>query len=332
MRFAVRAALAKWAPDTRAGAERLTIDEIERGLGLWAETTGGRATLINVSENHTYRIEAPAGRFILRLHRPGYQSAVAIRSELSWLAALRDRLPVPRPLVGTNGELLQHISADRAAVLFAHERGIEPAEDAELAPLFRVLGRYAAIAHVQVLQWDPPAWFERPVWTAESILDANGLWGDWRRAPGVERDVRSRLHEADRQLRSRFAGYGMTADNFGLIHADMRLANLLVEDDSVTLIDFDDSGFCWFVYDLAASLSFIETRSDLGDLIAAWRGGYESQRPLTAEDVAMIGPAIMLRRMALTAWIGSHAETELARRHAPRFAADTAALADRLLG
>ena len=111
----------------------------------------------------------------------------------------------------------------------------------------------------------------------------------------------------------------------------MRLANVLVDGDHVTLIDFDDCGFCWFLYDLAASLSFIEMRADLDALIASWRAGYESRRSLAAEDVEMIGPMILLRRMALTAWIGSHADTDLARRQAPSFAADTATLADRLL-
>ena len=150
-------------------------------------------------------------------------------------------------------------------------------------------------------------------------------------APGVDGAVRDKLAGIDATLRRRFAAYGRTARNFGLIHADMRLANLLIDGDHVTLIDFDDCGFCWHLYDLAASLSFIETRPDLDGLVGAWRTGYEALRPLTPEDVAMIGPMILLRRMA-PAWIGSHAETDLARRHAPRFAADTAALADRLLG
>lgn len=305
---------------------------IEAGLGLWAETTDGRATLINVSENHTYRIDGRAGRFILRVHRPAYQSPAAILSELAFVASLRGHLPVPRPLPGINGELLQELPSGRKAVLFAFEPGEEVAETAELEPLFRTLGRYAAILHLHVGRWRRPAWFERPTWTAKSMLDAEGLWGDWRQGPGVVDDVATTLSEVDRVLRKRLARYGKSEQTFGLIHADMRLANLLIDGDRVTLIDFDDSGFCWYLYDLAASLSFIETRDDLDVLVAAWRSGYEALRPLTEEDIGMIKPMIMLRRMVLTAWIGSHAETDLARRQAPRFAADTAALADRLLG
>lgn len=303
---------------------------IDAWLDRWDETRGGSATLVNVSENHTYRIDAPAGRFMLRLHRPGYQSAESIESELAWVAALRDTLPVPRPLPGRDGALLQSLPSGRRAVLFAFDPGVEPAEDAELTGLFRVLGRYAAIAHRHAESWERPGGFTRQSWTAGSILDPDGLWGDWRQAPGVDA-VRERLGAVDQRLREMLAAYGMPPSRYGLIHADMRLANLLVDGEHVTLIDFDDCGFCWFVYDLAASLSFIETRPDLETLIGAWLEGYAPVRPLGDEDRAIIAPMILLRRMALLAWIGSHAETDLARRHAPRFAADTADLADRLL-
>lgn len=302
---------------------------IESALGLWAETEGGHATLINVSENHTYRIDAPAGPAILRVHRPGYQSRDSILSELAWVAALRDRLPVPQPIPGRDGELLQELGTGRTAVLFAFESGSEPAEDADLAALFRTLGRYAAIAHDHVAGWTLPEGFVRQAWTIGAFLDPDGLWGDWRAAPGVEGDIRTALDALDERLRARIESYGSGPGRFGLIHADMRLANVLVAPDRVTLIDFDDSGFCWLLYDLAASLSFIETRPDLRGLIDAWLEGYTALRPLSAEDLEMIEPMILLRRMALLAWIGSHGETPLAQRHAPRFAADTAMLAQR---
>lgn len=302
---------------------------IESALGLWTETDGGRSTLINVSENHTYRIDAPDGPAILRVHRPGYQSRDSILSELAWVAALRDRLPVPRAIPGRDGDLLQELGDGRTAVLFAFEPGSEPAEDADLATLFRTLGRCAAIAHDHVEGWTPPEGFVRQSWTTGAFLDPDGLWGDWRAAPGVEGDIRTALDALDTRLRARIESYGSGSGRFGLIHADMRLANVLVAPDRVTLIDFDDSGFCWFLYDLAASLSFIETRPDLGRLIDSWLEGYTALRPLSADDLHMIEPMILLRRMALLAWIGSHGETALAQRHAPRFAADTVALARR---
>ena len=47
-------------------------------------------TLINLSENATYKLQAPDGRrWALRIHRDGYHSRAAIASELAWLMALR---------------------------------------------------------------------------------------------------------------------------------------------------------------------------------------------------------------------------------------------------
>ncbi len=291
-------------------------------LDLWRETANGRATLINLSENHTFRIDAPAGRTVLRVHRPGYQSAASIESELAWLAALRrdTDLPVVRPLPGRNGDLVQKMNG-RHAVLFAFEEGREPVSGS--VALFRTIGAFAAAAHLHAMNWQRPANFTRPTWSAEAMLEPDGLWGDWRRAPGVA-PVRGALDDISARLHRELAVYGQSDDRFGLIHADMRLANLLVDGPRTTLLDFDDSGFGWFMYDLGSALSFIDQTPEAPALRAAWLEGYTALRPPAAADLAIIDAMILLRRMVLLAWIGTHGETQLAQAHAATFAADTA--------
>lgn len=317
----------------------MTATDIAPALAQWAQLRGGRAALVNHSENHTFRIDTPDQRcFMLRVHRTGYQSAAAIDSELAWLQALRQdtTVPVPEPIPGDDGRLLQGFLAPdgtaRLAVLFAHIAGREPTLDDDLTPVFATLGRYAAILHRHVASWRPPAGFARQSWQASTILDADGLWGDWRRAPGVNARNGAILDRLNAALWMRLADYGSGPDRYGLIHADMRLGNLLVAGERLSLIDFDDCGLCWFTYDFAASISFHETSPAIPALKAAWLGGYQSVRPLGPDDIASIDAMVMLRRMALLAWIGSHAETGLAQRHAPGFADDTAVLAERYLG
>lgn len=308
---------------------------IKENLLRWPQAAGGEAVLINLSENHTFRIDMPDGhKFALRLHRPRYQSRRAIGSELAWLEAITDQteIPVPRPIPGADGEIVQELAPDRFAALFAFEKGEVPSEDdGDLTDLFATLGRYAATLHKHVAEWQQPEQFVRPIWDAAGILEPDSPWGDWRKAPGVEGDDRETLDALDAQLREDLRAYGTDIDRFGLIHADMRLANLLVEDGEVLLLDFDDSGYGWFLYDLAASLSFIETSPQVPALIRAWLAGYLELRTLKPEDIRMIDAMILLRRMALLAWIGSHGETALAQRHAGRFAADTADMARKYL-
>ena len=302
-------------------------------LARWPELAGATPALVNHSENHTYRFDGPGeARHILRLHRPGYQTRAAIASELAWLKALAETdIPVPRPIAGADGEALQEVGPDRFAVLFHFEAGGEPRISDDQTELFRTLGRFAAWAHRHVMTWEQPETFERPRWDAGGLLDPESAWGDWRRAPHVEGKVRDVLEALDARLRSALAEYGHGDDRFGLIHADMRLANLLVDGERTVLLDFDDSGFGWFLYDLAASLSFHETSPQVPALIRSWFAGYLEVRPLGAADIGMVDTMILLRRMALLAWIGSHAETALAKSQAENFAADTARLAQRYL-
>ncbi len=312
----------------------LDAEAVGAELGAWSGLAGAAVALLCHSENHTFRIDAPDGRvFTLRLHRPDYQSAASISSELAWLAALarETELPLARPVAGVDGNFLQRIKiegqAPRAAVLFKFVPGNEPTLDDDLVPIFVRLGHFAAILHNHAIGWTPPAGFERQVWNAGHILDADGLWGDWRIAPGVTTDIAGVLEQLDQALRQDLAAYGNGPQQFGLIHADMRLGNLLVDGDDITLIDFDDCGFCWFAYDFAAAISFHETDASIPALKSAWLAGYSPARHLSENDIRAMDTMVLLRRMVLLAWIGSHAETILAQTHRPGFAEGTARLA-----
>ena len=111
----------------------------------------------------------------------------------------------------------------------------------------------------------------------------------------------------------------------------MRLANLLIDGAETRVIDFDDCGFGWFLYDFAAAISFIETDPRIPDLKQAWLKGYRSIRPLSSDEEDEIDTFIMLRRMALLAWIGSHIEAPEPKALAPHFAEGTAAFGERYL-
>jgi len=315
-----------------------TADFVHRALASWPVAPAVDVRLVNYSENHTFAVTAADGaRYCLRVHRPGYQSPRTIASELAWLDALRrdTGLPVPHPRAGRDGNPLQRLEDDghpRHCVLFDHIEGKEPAFGAGLEPVFEALGGYAAQMHDHASDWRRPSDFHRQSWSAAQVLDPDGLWGDWRQGPGVTSGVRAVLDRLDERLRADLAAYGLGRDRFGLIHADMRLGNLLVEGDRVAILDFDDSGFCWFAYDFAAAVSFHEAEATVAELKDAWLSGYLPRRPLAREDIAAMDTMVLLRRMALLAWIGSHAETDLARRHEPGYAEATAALAEHYLG
>ncbi|MEM7732103.1 MAG: phosphotransferase [Pseudomonadota bacterium] len=311
------------------------LDQLaEEALDLWDVPAGARTTRINVSENVTYLVEGPGFKSILRIHRHGYNSPHGIASELDWLTALGRDTDVTTPgiIAGRNGARIQQATtpgliAPRFMVMFAFLDGHAPDETSYLAPGFEDLGAIAARCHDHVLTWPKPEGFERLTWDENTVFGPRATWGNWRDAPGVTADMRPLLERLETTVTTRLNAFGKSPDRFNLIHADMRLANLIIGPDGTRLIDFDDCGFSWFLYDFAAAISFIETDPRIPDLKAAWLRGYRSVRALSPEDEAEIDTFIMLRRMALLAWIGSHIEAPEPQALAPHFAEGTAQLA-----
>ena len=277
--------------------------------------------LINLSENATYRIEdrATGKRWALRVHRDGYHSTNAIASELAWLQALRNDgvVVTPVPVVGRDGALIQHVPhpamhRPRHVVLFDWESGVEPTEKDRLTEKFGILGEVTAKMHRHAHQWTRPAGFERLTWDFDTSLGATPHWGSWRDGMGLDAEKEALFARTVALIGHRLARFGKPPERFGLIHSDMRLANLLVDGDQVKVLDFDDSGFSWRLYDAATAVSFFEHEPHVPELMAAWVDGYRRVLDLPGEDEAEIPTFVMLRRMLLVAWIGSHSETDLA--------------------
>ena len=303
-------------------------------LSLWDLPEGASARLINVSENATYLVEAPEGhKSILRVHRENYHTRRAIECELAWLDALRSEQIVATPgyYTAKDGSPIQQFGAEdlsdpRFLVLFHYVEGAAPDESGDMSAGYEELGSIAAKCHLHAIGWDKPAPFERLTWDIDAVFGESPTWGDWRDAPEVTDEVRLVLEKVETTIRTRLTSYGKAPDRYNLIHADMRLANLLVDENGTRLIDFDDCGHGWFMYDFAAAISFIEDDPRIPFFKAAWLRGYQSVRPLSNADLAEVDTFVMLRRMALLAWIGSHIEAPEPQQLAPGFAATTARL------
>ena len=307
-------------------------------LPLWPVPKGARARLINVSENATYLVEADGFRSVLRVPRPAYHSRRGIEQELAWSQALAadGMVSTPPPIPGTNGELVQEgrvegLPETRYMVMFAFAPGRQPDENEDLAAPFERLGAIAARTHLHSQAWTKPEPLERLVWDADAVFGPTPNWGNWRDAPNVTPEIRAVLEKAEALVCRRLAAFGKGKARYGLVHADMRLANLLIDGEATTLIDFDDCGLGWFLYDFATGVSFMEDHPQVPALRRAWVKGYRTVRALSDEEEAEIDTFVMLRRMALLAWIGSHIEAPEPQALAPDFAANTTLLAQAYL-
>lgn len=295
--------------------------------------------LLSLSENATYLVQEP-DPIVLRVHRPGYHSLQAIRSELSWMAALRHETSVVTPHLIRASDGREVVAATVAdSRLHVDAVTFVPGCTAEEKPDsvgFDELGRLTAVMHDHVQSWTAPDYFTRFRWDLDTMLSPQARWGDWRHAPGLtEPDVAS-IARATTEISRRLTEFGCDPDRFGLIHADMRMANLMIDPTTarsqITVIDFDDSGWSWYLADVGAVVSFIEDSPDAEHIVADWLRGYQEVRELPADHLALVPTFVMLRRIMLSAWIGTHADAGAAIALADQgFTAGTARLAERYL-
>lgn len=316
---------------TTAAVDTRVAEEVLPRYGFGPDCT---LRMINLSENATFLVEDGERSAILRVHRVGYHSRPDIESELSWLAALREESEVATSEVvpTSGGEWVATVEVDgeeRHAVLFHVVPGIEPDDVALGTTDFETLGAITARMHLHARSWKPPHGFHRFSWDWEHSLGDRPRWGRWQDGIGVGPVEEAALGAAVEVVRERLSSYGTGADRFGLVHADLRLANLLVEGDLVTVIDFDDCGYSWFMYDFGTAVSFIEHDPRLPDWQAAWLRGYRSVTDLSAEHEAMLATFVMLRRLLLVAWMGSHAHSRECQDLGPGYTAGTVELARR---
>ena len=306
--------------------------ELERlaaqALPLW-NLDGAVLRLLNHSENTMFLV-SPSGRtrpYVLRVHRTGYHNHNGVRSELAWTNALEVEagIKAPQAVAGKDGELIQvmhsNLSEPRMCVLFEFIDGAEP-DHGRLIELFKQLGEVTARMQAHGKGWPRPTYFERPTWDFEHCLGSAAYWGSWRDGPNVDGTGQKVLARAVNLIERRLRRFGKSPDRYGLVHADIRLANLLVHGGEIRVIDFDDCGDGWFLYDAATAVSFIEDRTDIDELTAAWLEGYRRAGAIAAADEKELWTFIMMRRLGLLAWLGSHPETvtaqELAAHYGPR--------------
>ena len=310
----------------------------ERALAEYELPASSTLRLLNLSENATYAVEdsSTGAQSILRVHRENYHLPHQIESELDWLDALRadSEIAVPTVLPAADGRRVVTVrvnETDRHIVHFAMVPGAEPDEQTVNVGDFHTLGQITAALHDHSHSWTRPAAFSRFAWDWGNSLGAEGRWGRWQDADGVGADEHQLLQRAEQLLLERLQNYGSGPDRFGLIHADLRLANLLVDGSTITVIDFDDCGFGWFFYDFGTAVSFIEDDPHLPEWQDSWVTGYRTRRSMTTADEEMLASFVFLRRLMLLAWMGTHSHSKESRTKAITYAEGSCTLAERYL-
>lgn len=278
--------------------------------------------LIKIRENIVFDVRLANGtRAALRLHRPGYQDRSSVEAELDWMAALAEAgLAVPRPVPRPDGALtalvggrvcscvewLEGTPLGEAAVPLAG--GV----DAQ-AGVYHDLGHLLGRLHALTDTLPTATGAARPAWDRQGLTGEEPLWGRYWDNPAFDDRERNLIKSARSDAAQRLAAMEMAGADFGLIHADVLRENVLVGADGLALIDFDDSGRGFRLYDLGTALVQNLEEPAIGTLASALTSGYRLARPRAQVEPDDLAFFVLMRALASAGWIMSRAAPEDAR-------------------
>lgn len=317
------------AQEQTARLERL----VRTALPLWG-LQDSTLDLIKFRENAVFRVRTPTGeQYALRVHRHGYHSDEALRSELQWIDALdKSGIRVPAVIPTRDGRLFAHAATDevpgeRQIDLFEWVQGrqlgaVEEGLDADqpVAIIYSTIGETAARLHNQALDWQIPPGFTRHAWDADALAGPDPLWGRFWELPALSDDQRALLLRARESVHadlSRYRDDPANADRYSLIHADFVAENLLVDGADVRLIDFDDAGYGWHLFEIATALYFERGEAHFDTAYQALIEGYRRVRELPDAQLAYMPLFFAARSFTYLGWVCTRPETETARTMTP---------------
>lgn len=275
---------------------------------------------IKVRENAVYAVQLRDGsKVVLRVHRCGYHSDEALQSERTWMQALEDHgIEVPRHVLSNSGRSFERsriegFEGERQIDVFHWIAGqqlgsVEQGVAAEgVADIYRKVGRLAARLHNQSSVWHAPAEFLRHAWDAEGLAGERPFWGRFWELEALTQSQRQLFLELRQSLRRELNAFGRGPDRYGLIHADLVPENILVDGDALQVIDFDDAGYGWHLFEIATSLYFIRRDSIYGQARDAVIEGYRQYRPLSDEHLALLPMFLAARGSTYLGWVHTRA-------------------------
>jgi Ser/Thr protein kinase RdoA (MazF antagonist) len=216
-----------------------------------------------------------------------------------------DYVPVTIPATGehrfaglahwTEGRLLSEVLA-------------ETRDDKVVENYFAQLGAIVAAMHNQASAWQPPSGFKRHALDADGLMGKTPHWGPFWEHRSLSAAERQLLLDARAHMHEKLARLSRDPSVYSLIHSDLHPGNILVASDRLTVIDFDDAGFGWHLYDIAVTLLYWQSRPNAAAIDRAFLDGYRANRPLSDEALALIPMFQLIRGMAAIGWLHQRPE------------------------
>ena len=201
-----------------------------------------------------------------------------IEAELDFILYLQNNdIPAVGPIKSLNDNFVESFKTKDGlyhAVSFDHIKGNHKEyNELSKAELFK-WGKGLAELHIATMNYKPKNGKVRPTWEDEIKL-----------ALKTYPDGHNLINEKLQALKESIVNQGSIDDNFGLIHYDFELDNLIWNNGSYKIIDFDDCAYYPLVADIAYGIpDILECNSDKKEfMLNNFIDGYNSKLDLPSK-------------------------------------------------
>jgi Ser/Thr protein kinase RdoA (MazF antagonist) len=195
-----------------------------------------------------------------------HRTSNAIQGELEWLNYLVDGgVPAARAVLSVQGNLVEPIPvADGShftAVSFEWARGDHATREEMRGGLPVKIGQIMGRMHALTKHFEP----SEPHYKRHDWYDDSAGFVE-EHLPASETVIIDKYAQLIDYLGALF----QDREGYGLIHVDMHAGNFFVDDGQITLFDFDDCQYAWFIYDIAMALFYAISHDCVSEEDVAW--------------------------------------------------------------
>jgi len=208
---------------------------------------------LDAFESFIYEFERGGAGYILRIGHSFRKSEALIQGEVDWINHLaRGGVSVAWAISSESGNLVEAIDDGQGGqflvTAFVKAAGQKPWEAGWTSARFENYGRLLGNMHALAVDYQPvPAW-RRPEWD-DATMQFMELY-----LPASE----VRAHQKYQSVLEHIYTLPKDRASYGLIHQDAHQNNFFMDEDGVlTLFDFDDCVYSWFINDIAIVLFYI---------------------------------------------------------------------------
>jgi Ser/Thr protein kinase RdoA (MazF antagonist) len=221
-------------------------DDILHEIMRRFDIADGHIHLLDGFESFMYEFRLGSQAYILRIGHSLRRSVALIQGEVDWINYLAaGGASVARAILSANQQLVECVDDGQGgqflATAFVKAPGKPPDDTTWNTALFERYGKLIGRMHALSKGYEPPdpAW-RRPEWDDPIMMDADR----WISGTVPYEKFLQVMQHLDSLPRDR--------DAYGLVHQDAHGGNFFVDGDGrITLFDFDDCVYGWFIYDIA---------------------------------------------------------------------------------